>query len=91
MRYPYLCRHCKFDKAKICNYECMQCHYKYFFCSNFINDDGNKITNAEVLSNAIKNNDTDYLIDNLWNKLTGDEFENYWKFEKWLKEFKEEI
>ena len=84
-RYSYLCRRCKLDKTEICDYECMQCHFRYCFCPRFINDDGKPITNAELLVNALKNNDEDFIIENLWDKLTGDEFENYWSFKKWLK------
>ncbi len=85
-----MCDFCKFDKT--CDYESVvQKHsgYQYGFanhlyvCPNFIYDDGNPITNAEMLSTNIKNNVHSAAIE-LWNNFMVN-FKSYEDFLKWLK------
>lgn len=84
-RVVYLCRRCKLDKAGICNYECMQNHFKYDFCPNFINNNGQPITNAELLCSDLKS-DVELAATGLWYQLAMDGgFERYEDFVEWLK------
>ena len=85
-----MCDFCKLDKT--CNYECVvrkNEYYKYgfmnslFVCPNFIYDDGNPITNTEMLSTKIKNDVHSAAIE-LWNNFMVN-FESYEDFLKWLK------
>lgn len=84
-----MCDFCKMDNT--CDYECVvQKHsgYQYGFmnhlyvCPNFIYDDGNPITNAEMLSNNIKND-----VDSASIKLSRliMDFETFDDMLKWLK------
>lgn len=84
-----MCDVCKLDKAKICNYECIKRRsdfmFRFFTCPKFIYDDGQPITNAELLSTDIKE-DIDTAATKLWKKLvTKNDFETCEEFAKWLK------
>lgn len=84
-----MCDVCKLDKANICNYECIKRRsdfmFRFFTCHKFIYDDGQPITNAELLSTDIKE-DVDAVAAKLWEKLvTKNDFETCEEFVKWLK------
>lgn len=84
-----MCDVCKLDKEKICNYECIKKRsdfmFRFFTCSKFIYDDGQPITNAELLSTDIKA-DVELAATQLWFKLAMDDgFETCEDFVEWFK------
>ena len=84
-----MCDVCKLDKAGICDYNCIKKRsdfmFRFFTCPNFIYDDKQSITNAELLSTDIKN-DVDAVATQLWDKLvTKNDFATCGEFAKWLK------
>ena len=84
-RIPYMCKYCKLDKEGICNYECIECKFKLFVCPKFIYDNGQAITNAELLCSDLRDN-IELAATGLWYQLAMDDgFETYEDFVKWLK------
>lgn len=84
-----MCEICKLDKAGICNYECIKTRsdriYRFHTCPNYIYDDGNPITNAELLSTDLKT-DSEMAAVQLWYNLAMDySFESLDEFKEWLK------
>lgn len=84
-----MCDVCKLDTANICDYECVKRRedfmFRFFTCPNFIYDDRNPITNAELLSTDLKT-DLETAATQLWYKLAMDDgFGTREEFIEWLK------
>lgn len=88
-RTSYLCDVCKLDKAGICNYECIKKRSGYicklYTCPKFIYDDGQPMTNAELLCTDLKD-DVGLAATGLWYQLAMDDgFATFEDFVEWLK------
>lgn len=70
-----MCDICKLDKAKQCDYNCIKKRedriFRFHTCPKFIYDDGQPITNAEMLSTFLKDN-PDFAANLIWDKVLND-------------------
>lgn len=73
-----MCDVCKLDKEKLCNYNCIKERedriFRFHTCPNFIYDDKNPITNAEMFSTKLKDgNEMDSCVRRIYNEFSSAE------------------
>ena len=78
-----ICSMCKLDEENLCDYSCIKEREnqvsKFYVCSNFIYDDKKPITNAEMFSTQLKNdNEIDNCVKCIYDEFPDSEDLIYW-------------